>query len=99
MMRFIMMVPLVPLVLHSATFAATSPAAGCDHSIWDGHLYKHVLFVRRGQATQVNYAKFKTDDGSLETGYRLATGQLAIEFSDDHRHLNLVVEPRQSYTL
>ncbi|QJC55601.1 hypothetical protein HC248_00882 [Polaromonas vacuolata] len=43
-------------------------AAGFDHSVWDGLLKKHVITLRAGQATQVDYKGMSADHSQLN-GY------------------------------
>ncbi len=43
-------------------------AAGFDHSTWDGLLKKHVVTLRSGQASQVDYAGMAADHSQLK-GY------------------------------
>lgn len=73
MIRFIM---IVLLVLQSAAFSAPVQAAGFDHSAWDALLKKHVISVRGGQVTQVDYAGFKSDRGALKQ-YLASTSAIA----------------------
>lgn len=54
------------LVLQSAVFVLPLQAAEFDHSTWDLLLKKHVVNLRGGQSTQVDYGGFKSDRGSLK---------------------------------
>ncbi|KAF3996529.1 DUF547 domain-containing protein [Glaciimonas immobilis] len=76
MIRFILRTLLVLLVPLSAAFAAPLQVVGFDHSSWDSLLKKHVIYVREGQATQVDYAGFKADRGALEH-YLASTSAIA----------------------
>lgn len=42
-------------------------ASSFDHGLWDHLLKKHVVVVKQGEATQVNYAGFAHDKGRLKT--------------------------------
>ena len=42
-------------------------ASSFDHGIWDNLLKKHVVSIRQGQATQVNYGGFIRDRMQLKT--------------------------------
>jgi hypothetical protein len=44
----------------------TVQAAGSDQSAWDGLLKKHVISLRNGQATEVDYAGFAADRSQLK---------------------------------
>lgn len=56
----------VLLALHGVAFAPFAQAADFDHSGWDALLKQHVIALRGGQATQVNYAGLKANRKSLE---------------------------------
>lgn len=51
-------------------------AAGADHSPWNDLLQRHVVELRGGQATQVNYAGLRRDHAQL-AGYLTATSAVA----------------------
>ncbi|CAM5368033.1 hypothetical protein ECAE60S_01446 [Eoetvoesiella caeni] len=67
---------LVQTLLLYAAVIVSSHAAGFDQSGWDSLLKKHVVVLRGGQATQVDYAGFKTDRAAL-THYLSATSGVA----------------------
>ena len=57
---------LVALLLMQALLTGSSAlAAGVDHTAWDLLLKKHVVAVRGGRATQVDYAGFAADHRQL----------------------------------
>lgn len=51
-------------------------ASGFDHGVWDVLLKKHVVSIRQGQATQVNYAGFIRDRTQLKA-YLAATSAVS----------------------
>lgn len=67
---------LVQSFLLFAAVILSSHAAAFDHAGWDALLKKHVVVLRSGQATQVDYAGFKTDRAAL-TQYLSATSGVA----------------------
>lgn len=60
---------LITLFFLSPIFSAqaTEFNAGFNHAGWDSLLKKHVVSIRDGQATQVNYVGIATDRASLKT--------------------------------
>lgn len=55
---------LFALLLISQT--VVTHAAAFDHSVWDALLKKHVVPIRNGQATQVDYTGMAADHGQLK---------------------------------
>jgi len=49
-----------------AIFSSASQAASFDQSTWNGLLKKHVVSLRQGQATQMNYEKMAADRSQLK---------------------------------
>lgn len=62
-------------------FTAAASAASFDQIAWDGLLKKHVVTLRQGQATQVNYAGMAADRGLLKK-YLAATSAVSIATFD-----------------
>lgn len=58
---------LLLLVLQTFMLQAAEFNTGFNHSGWDMLLKKHVVSIRDGQTTQVNYAGMATDRASLKT--------------------------------
>ena len=55
-----------------AIFSSASQAASFDQSTWNGLLKKHVVSLRQGQATQMNYEKWlRIEASSRNTWLRL----------------------------
>lgn len=62
----IRLILIILLMLQQVAYAAPAATSGFDHTAWDSLLKKHVVVVRGGQSTQVDYAGFKTDHGLLK---------------------------------
>jgi len=77
MMRTIMM---ALLVLQSMILGLPAQAAGFDHSAWDTLLKKHVISVRGGQATQVDYAGLKAERAALKKYLASTSGVARADF-------------------
>lgn len=71
---------LFTLLLNSAVFSLAVHAAGFDHATWDALLKKHVVVLRGGQVTQVDYAGFKTDRGALKQYLSAISGVARPDF-------------------
>lgn len=67
-------------ILMFAAVTSSSQAAGFDHAGWDALLKKHVVMLRGGQATQVDYAGFKTDRGTLKQYLSATSGVTRPDF-------------------
>lgn len=66
--------------LNGLVFAASVQAAEFDATNWDALLKKHVVVIRDGQVTQVDYAGFKADRESLKAYLRSASAVSRTEF-------------------
>lgn len=60
-----------------AIFSSASQAASFDQSTWNGLLKKHVVSLRQGQATQMNYEKMAADRSQLKK-YLAATSAVSM---------------------
>lgn len=67
-------------VLSGLVSAAAVQAAEFDASSWDALLKKHVLVIRGGQVTQVDYAGFKADRESLKAYLKSTSAVTRTEF-------------------
>ena len=72
----------IALVLLLALQIAFAHAASFDQTAWDALLKKHVIPLRDGQATQVDYAGFSADRGQLKKYLAAVSAVAAAEF--DH---------------
>jgi len=70
----------VLMLLLGAVFAFPAQAAGFDHTTWDTLLKKHVVTLRGGQATQVDYAGFTTDRSQLKQYLAQSSGVARVDF-------------------
>ncbi|TBR12592.1 MAG: DUF547 domain-containing protein [Rugosibacter sp.] len=75
--RILMMLLALQTVLFSL-----SAQAGVDHSMWDELLKKHVVSLRGGQVTQVDYAGFAADRRQLKQYLTLTSSVTRVDF--DH---------------
>lgn len=81
MLRYFMSgrVALMFLMLYAAT-SIPLRAAEFDHASWDALLKKHVVVLRDGQATQVDYAGFKSDRAALKRYLSATSGVARTDF-------------------
>ncbi len=79
-MRLIMLHRLLQTGLLFAAAILPSHAAGLEQSDWDALLKKHVVVLRGGQVTQVDYAGFKTDRAALQQYLAATSGVGRPEF-------------------
>lgn len=70
----------VLMLLLGAVFAFPAQAAGFDHTTWDTLLKKHVVALRGGQATQVDYAGFTADRSQLKQYLAQSSGVARVDF-------------------
>jgi hypothetical protein len=76
-------------------------AAGFDHSTWDSLLKKHVVVLRSGQASQVDYAGMATDHDQLK-GYLSklsAVSKADFEQWDQATQLAYLINAYNAYTV
>ncbi|MDE2427476.1 MAG: DUF547 domain-containing protein [Burkholderiales bacterium] len=71
---------LVQTFLLFAAVILSSHAAVFDHAGWDALLKKHVVVLKAGQVTQVDYSGFKTDRAALRQYLSSASGVARPEF-------------------
>ncbi|MBA3059896.1 DUF547 domain-containing protein [Rhodoferax sp.] len=76
-------------------------AAGFDHTIWDGLLKKHVLTLRGGQASQLNYAGMSVDHSQLKTYLTQLSRVTRTEFDgwDKATQLAYLLNAYNAYTV
>lgn len=76
-------------------------AAGFDHSAWDAILKKHVIFLRNGQATAVDYSGFSADRSRLKqylTGVS-SVAQPDFDHWDRHSQLSFLINAYNAFTV
>ena len=72
----------IALVIFFALQSAFAHAASFDQAAWDALLKKHVVTLRNGQSTQVDYAGFSADRGQLKKYLAAVSAVAPAEF--DH---------------
>jgi hypothetical protein len=76
-------------------------AAGFDHAIWDSLLKKHVLTLRGGQATEVDYRGMTTDHSQLNTYLAKLSAVTRTDFDqwDKSTQLAYLINGYNAYTV
>jgi len=76
-------------------------AAGFDHSTWDGLLKKHVVPLRGGHASQVNYAGMSADHSQLNAYLAKLSAVTRTEFDgwDKATQLVYLINVYNAYTV
>jgi len=72
-----------------------------SHSIWSGMLKSYVKIINSGNASQVNYAKFKKDEGKLDSYLAKLSSVKQEEFKtwDEKQQLSFLINAYNAFTV
>lgn len=72
-----------------ALSVSLSAHAEFNHALWDGLLKQHVVSLRSGQATQVNYRQFKGNEATLKRYLQSTQAITQVQFDRWSKHEQL----------